>query len=69
MIQTYLDRWVPIKTKLSKRVVIDKDDARPARLIRLRPVGFPIREMHRNYNINIENIELFELYAKEQWMG
>ena len=60
---------MPIKTKHSKRVVTDKDDARPARLIRLRPVGFPIREMHRNLSINIENLELFELYAKEQWMG
>jgi AAA family ATPase len=25
--------------------------------------------MHRNYFVNIENVELFELYAKEQWMG
>jgi len=69
LIQTYLDRWVPVKTKPSKRVVTDKDYARPARLIQLRPVGFPIREMHRNLSVNIENIELFELYAKEQWMG
>jgi AAA family ATPase len=68
-IQTYLDRWVPVKAKHSKRIVRAKDDARPARLVSLKPVGFPIREMHRNYFVNIENVELFELYAKEQWMG
>jgi AAA family ATPase len=60
---------VPIKTKHSKRIVSEKEDARPARLIKIKPVGFPIREMHRNYFVNVENVKLFELYAREQWMG
>jgi AAA family ATPase len=60
---------VPIKAKHSKRIVSEKESARPARHIKIRPVGFPIREMHRNYFVNIENFDLFELYAKEQWMG
>ncbi|MFQ5800633.1 MAG: AAA family ATPase [Candidatus Hydrothermarchaeales archaeon] len=60
---------MPVKTKQSRRVVSEKDDARPARLVRLKPVGFPIKEMHRNYFVNIDNEELFELYAKEQWIG
>jgi AAA family ATPase len=68
-IQTYLDRWVPVRTKQSKRVVLEKDGSRPARLVKLRPVGFPIKEMHRNYFVNVENEDLFEIYAKEQWMG
>jgi AAA family ATPase len=60
---------VPVKTKHQKRVVSRKDNARPARLVRLSPVGFPIKEIHRNYFVNIENVDLFELYAREQWMG
>jgi len=69
MIQTYLDRWVPVKTKHSNRIAPVKEDARPARLVRLSPAGYPIKELHRNYFVNIENEALFELYAKEQWMG
>ncbi len=68
-IQTYLDRWVSVKTKSANRVPLTKDYARPARLLRLKPVGFPIKETHRNYFVNIENEELFELYAREQWAG
>jgi AAA family ATPase len=62
---------VPVKTKHTARKVLEKEGARPrpARLVRLRPIGFPIKEVHRNYFVNIENFELFELYAKEQWMG
>lgn len=68
-IQTYLDRWVSIKAKSANRISLNKDYARPARLLRLKPVGFPIKETHRNYFVNIENEELFELYAREQWAG
>jgi len=60
---------VPVKAKPSKRIATERNDARPARLVRLRPIGFPVREMHRNYFVNIEKPDLFELYAKEQWMG
>ena len=69
MIQTYLDKWVPVKAKHSKREGGENFNARPARMIKLAPAGFPIRELHRNYPINIEKEDLFELYAKEQWIG
>ncbi|RMF90077.1 MAG: AAA family ATPase [Methanobacteriota archaeon] len=67
--QTYLDRWVPVKTKQARRLVVEKTYARPARFVRLKPVGFPIKELHRNYFVNVEREDLFEIYAKEQWMG
>jgi len=68
-IQTYLDRWVPVKTKPMGRLLRDLDAARPARLVAVKPVGFPVKETHRTYYVNIEDKELFEIYAKEQWIG
>ncbi|MFQ5974922.1 MAG: AAA family ATPase [Candidatus Hydrothermarchaeales archaeon] len=67
--QTYLDTWVPTRTKVSKRVVQEYREARPAKLVKLKPVGFPLKDFHRSYSINIEDEALFEIYAKEQWMG
>lgn len=32
-------------------------------------MGFPLKDFHRSYSINIEDEALFEIYAKEQWMG
>ncbi|MFH1774745.1 MAG: AAA family ATPase [Methanobacteriota archaeon] len=43
--------------------------ARPARLVRLKPAGFPFRDAHRNYPLNIADEKLFEIYAREQWIG
>jgi len=48
---------------------VSKGEARPARYIRLRPVGFPLRDIHKSYPINIHDEKLFEIYAKEQWIG
>lgn len=44
-------------------------DARPARFLKLKPVGFPLKDVHRSYLINIEDEKLFEIYAREQWTG
>lgn len=60
---------MPVKSKHSPKITSQRESARPARLVKIRPVGYPIKELHRNYYINIESPELFELYAKEQWMG
>lgn len=68
-IQTYLDEWVLNKAKESKRREAQGSEARPARLVRLRPAGFPLRDMHRSYPINVNDEKLFEIYAKEQWIG
>ncbi|MFQ6136152.1 MAG: AAA family ATPase [Candidatus Hydrothermarchaeales archaeon] len=67
--QTYLDKWVPSRTKSSKRVPHEYQEARPARFVKLKPVGFPLKDVHRSYLINVEDEALFEIYAKEQWLG
>ncbi|RLF61261.1 MAG: AAA family ATPase [Thermoplasmata archaeon] len=48
---------------------IQQEEARPARFLKLKPVGFPLRDSQKNYIINIKDRKLFEIYAKEQWMG
>ena len=66
--QTFLDEWtlskgreVRVKTRLYK-------EARPARLIRIRAAGFPLRDAH-NYSISTIDEKLFGVYAKDQWIG
>ena len=70
LIQTYLDEWVAARLREAKvKEVVSRGEARPARYIRLRPAGFPLRDIHKNYPININDERLFEIYAKEQWIG
>lgn len=33
------------------------------------PAGFPLKDVQKNYPIKIPDGKLFEIYAKEQWMG
>lgn len=68
-IQTHLDKWVPVRSGSSKEVTKDTREARPARLIKLRPIGFPLKDLQRSYTINVEDEKLFEMYAKDQWLG
>ncbi len=68
-IQTYLDSWIKVKTKGKKREIKIRQEARPARMIKLKPAGFPLRDSQKAYPINIRDEELFEVYAREQWLG
>ncbi len=69
-IQTYLDEWVPLRIKEYKETVPrGHEEARPARLLRLKPAGFPFRDFQKGYPVNVANDRLFEVYAREQWMG
>jgi AAA family ATPase len=69
-IQTHLDEWVATRQREARvKEAVSKGEARPARYIRLRPVGFPLRDIHKSYPININDEKLFEIYAKEQWIG
>jgi AAA family ATPase len=43
--------------------------ARPARLVVLRPIGYPLRDFHKGTPVGVTDEKLFEIYAKEQWMG
>jgi len=68
-IQTYLDSWIKVKAKKKKKEVKIQQEARPARLIKLKPAGFPLRDSQKTYPINIRDEKLFEVYAREQWLG
>jgi len=37
--------------------------------LKLKPVGFPLKDIHRSHLVNIEDEKLFEIYAREQWTG
>ncbi|MDI6654542.1 MAG: AAA family ATPase [Candidatus Hydrothermarchaeota archaeon] len=67
-IQTYLDKWVASRAREVERKPVTYPQARPARLVKLKPVGFPFKDVHRSY-LNIADEKLFEIYAREQWIG
>lgn len=68
-IQTYLDKWVASRAREAERKPVVYPEARAARLVRLKPAGFPFRDAHRTYPLNITDEKLFEIYAREQWTG
>jgi AAA family ATPase len=68
-IQTYLDNWIQIKVKESETEASAQHKAPPARFVKLMPSGFALKDVHRNYPIKIPDEKLFEIYAKEQWVG
>jgi len=38
-------------------------------LVKLRPAGYPLKELSRNSPVKVSSQELFEIYSREQWMG
>ncbi len=62
-----MDEWIAKKSKRASNV--SQGGARPARLIRLKPMGFPFREHRALPPISITDEKLFESYAKDQWIG
>ncbi|GCC11395.1 ATP-dependent zinc metalloprotease FtsH 2 [archaeon] len=68
-IQTFLDEWLIAKTREAEQRVGSYTEARPARFLKLKPAGYPLKDFSRNYPINVSDEKLFEIYAKEQWMG
>lgn len=66
--QTFLDEWTLSKGREVKEKTRIYKEARPARLIRIRAAGFPLRDTH-NYPISVTDKKLFEVYAKDQWIG
>lgn len=57
------------KIRESKKKAPIYAGARPARSVRLKPVGFPFKDQQRGYQINLSDEKLFQSYAREQWMG
>ncbi len=68
-IQTFLDEWIIASVRELEKKEKAKGEARPARYIKLRPAGYPLKDFSRNYPINVSDEKLFEIYAKDQWLG
>jgi len=67
--QTVLDEWLIAKAREVERKERSYTEARPARFIKLKPAGYPLKDFSRSYPVNVTDGKLFEIYAKEQWMG
>ncbi|NOZ58470.1 MAG: AAA family ATPase [Euryarchaeota archaeon] len=68
-IQTFLDEWIAVKLREKEKREREPQEARPARYVRLRPRGYPLRDVSRASPLSITDERLFEIYAKEQWLG
>ncbi len=68
-----------IKRELSEASYVEKSSRKStsrstnkiknARIIKLKPVGYPIKDNSRPLIVEIVDEKLFEIYAKEQWIG
>jgi AAA family ATPase len=66
--QTFIDEWTLSKGGKAKEKTRQQAESRPARLVRIRAAGFPLKDMV-NYPISVTDEKLFEVYAKDQWVG
>jgi AAA family ATPase len=58
-----------IKTTNQKSSKIENENKDYAELVVVKPVGYPFDFTMMDENIEITNIDLFEEYAREQWLG
>ncbi len=58
-----------IKTTNQKASKIENENKEYAELVVIKPVGYPFDFTMMDENIEITNINLFEEYAREQWLG
>ena len=58
-----------IKTTNQKASKIENENKEYAELVVVKPVGYPFDFTMMDENIEITNINLFEEYAREQWLG
>ena len=58
-----------IKTTNQKQTKIESEDKEYAECVIIKPVGYPFEFNLMDENIEITNKELFEEYAREQWLG
>jgi AAA family ATPase len=66
--QTFIDEWTLSKGREAKEKTHRQIEARPARLVQIRAAGFPLKDPV-NYPISVTDEKLFEVYAKDQWIG
>ena len=58
-----------IKTTTQKTSKIENNDRDYAQLVVIKPVGYPFDFALMDEDIEIKNVDLFEEYAREQWLG
>lgn len=58
-----------LKPANQKQVIIENENKDYAELVVLKPVGYPFDFTLMDEDIEITNKELFEEYAREQWLG
>lgn len=63
------NKKVEIKTTNQKPTKIEKDNKEYAQCVVLKPVGYPFDFNMMEDDFEIKNHELFEEYAREQWLG
>jgi len=59
---------IKIKPALSKSIM-SSDEAMALKYIILEPIGFPIRINGENVKVRVEDPKLFNVYARDQWVG
>ncbi|WP_407411870.1 AAA family ATPase [Methanobrevibacter sp.] len=63
------NKKVELKTTNQKPTKIEKDNKEYAQCVVLKPVGYPFDFNMMEDDFEIKNHELFEEYAREQWLG
>lgn len=63
------NKMYEIKTTNQKASKIENENKEYAELVVVKPVGYPFDFTMMDENIEITNINLFEEYAREQWLG
>lgn len=63
------NKKLEIKTTNQKVSKTENDNKDYAELVVVKPVGYPFDFTMMDENIEITNIDLFEEYAREQWLG
>ena len=63
------NKQLEIKTTNTKPSKIENENKDYAELVVIKPVGYPFDFALMDENIEITNTNLFEEYAREQWLG
>ena len=63
------NKKVELKTTNQKPTIIENDNKEYAQCVVLKPVGYPFDFNMMEDDFEIKNHELFEEYAREQWLG
>ena len=63
------NKQLEIKTTNQKQQIIENENREYAKLVVVKPVGYPFEFNLMDGEIEITNTKLFEEYARDQWLG